>query len=669
VLRNLPETVVHGGKREMGGLLGIIIDVVVILILIWGLKQFRTPGGARQGNMTAALALAFAMVVTLYRYGLVDPAVVIVALLAGSAVGWIVAMRVNMIQIPSMVAFQHGAGGVAAFLVSFIELTRVAVPLTFIGKVSAVVGLIVGAATFSGSMLASAKLANKIKQTPTVFPSHNLILSVFLAVIVVLGGSVVVVSAYGFLIALLIMLIIISAVLGLVFAIRIGGADMPVLISFLNATAGLAAAFVGIAIQNRMLIACGATVAASGSILTYVMCKAMNRGLANVFVGIKLSGVIKDSSNNLISGVKTETAPPETAQVESGAQRAARIARDAKSVVIIPGYGMALAHAQFKVVELMKVFEGMGKTVKFAIHPVAGRMPGHMNVLLAEADVPYDKLYEMDDINPEFPETDLALIIGACDVVNPAAIRTEGTPISGMPILNAHEAKHVIVCNLDEKPGYSGVENPLYQEERASLLFGDAKETLDKLLSGVKTETAPPETAQVESGAQRAARIARDAKSVVIIPGYGMALAHAQFKVVELMKVFEGMGKTVKFAIHPVAGRMPGHMNVLLAEADVPYDKLYEMDDINPEFPETDLALIIGACDVVNPAAIRTEGTPISGMPILNAHEAKHVIVCNLDEKPGYSGVENPLYQEERASLLFGDAKETLNDLISAVSA
>jgi NAD(P) transhydrogenase subunit beta len=148
-----------------------------------------------------------------------------------------------------------------------------------------------------------------------------------------------------------------------------------------------------------------------------------------------------------------------------------------------------------------------------------------------------------------------------------------------------------------------------------------------------------------------------------------MALAHAQFKVVELMKVFEGMGKTVKFAIHPVAGRMPGHMNVLLAEADVPYDKLYEMDDINPEFPETDLALIIGACDVVNPAAIRTEGTPISGMPILNAHEAKHVIVCNLDEKPGYSGVENPLYQEERASLLFGDAKETLNDLISAVSA
>jgi NAD/NADP transhydrogenase beta subunit len=472
-------------KRQMSGLPGIVADVVVILILVWGLKQFRTPGGARQGNMAAALALALAMVITLYRYGLVDPAVVIGALLIGSAVGWIVAMRVNMIQIPSMVAFQHGAGGVAAFLVSFIELTRVAAPLTLIGKISGVVGLIVGAATFSGSMIASAKLANKLKQTPTVFPSHNLILILFLAVIVLIGSSAIAVSGQGILVVLLIMLIIISVVLGVVFAIRIGGADMPVLISFLNATAGLAAAFVGIAIQNRMLIACGATVAASGSILTYVMCKAMNRGLMNVFVGIKRANVAKVPSNKLLSGVKTEEAPAGAAQAEGGVKGADRIARDAKSVIVIPGYGMALAHAQFKVVELMKVFEGMGKTVKFAIHPVAGRMPGHMNVLLAEADVPYDKLYEMDDINPEFPETDLALIIGACDVVNPAAIRTEGTPISGMPILNAHEAKHVIVCNLDEKPGYSGVENPLYEEERAILLFGDAADTLNDLILAV----------------------------------------------------------------------------------------------------------------------------------------------------------------------------------------
>jgi len=465
----------------MNGLAGIMVDVVVILILIAGVKQFRTPNGARHGNLTAAFALSLAMIITLYRYGLVDPAVVILALLIGSAAGWIVAMRVNMIQIPSMVAFQHGAGGVAAFLISFIELTRVSIPLTLIGKFSAVVGLIVGAATFSGSMLASAKLANKIKQTPTVFPSHNLILILFLVVTILIGGLVIVISSHGFLVALLIMLIVISAVLGVIFAIRIGGADMPVLISFLNASAGLAAAFVGIAIQNRMLIACGATVAASGSILTYVMCKAMNRGLTNVFVGIKRPGVAKTPPNTLLSGVKTKETSAETVQSERVIHGAAQIARDAKSVIIIPGYGMALAHAQFKVVELMKAFEEMGKTVKFAIHPVAGRMPGHMNVLLAEADVPYDKLYEMDNINPDFPETDLAIIVGACDVVNPAAISTEGTPISGMPILNAHEAKHVIVCNLDEKPGYSGVENPLYKEEKAILLFGDAKETIDEL--------------------------------------------------------------------------------------------------------------------------------------------------------------------------------------------
>jgi NAD(P) transhydrogenase subunit beta len=307
----------------------------------------------------------------------------------------------------------------------------------------------------------------------------------FLAVIVLIGSSAIAVSGHGVLVVLLIMLIAISVVLGVVFAIRIGGADMPVLISFLNATAGLAAAFVGIAIQNRMLIACGATVAASGSILTYVMCKAMNRGLMNVFVGIKRAGVAKAPTSKLLSEVKTEAAPAEAAQAEGGIQSAARIARDAKSVIVIPGYGMALAHAQFKVVELMKVFEDMGKTVKFAIHPVAGRMPGHMNVLLAEADVPYDKLYEMDDINPEFPATDLVLIVGACDVVNPAAIRTDGTPISGMPILNAHEAKHVIICNLDEKPGYSGVENPLYEEERAILMFGNAADTLNDLILAV----------------------------------------------------------------------------------------------------------------------------------------------------------------------------------------
>ncbi|HBL23833.1 MAG TPA: NAD synthetase [Deltaproteobacteria bacterium] len=460
----------------------VVADSAVIVILIWGIKQFRTPRGARQGNMIAALALGLAIAITLYRYGLVSPSVVIIALLIGSAVGWIVAMRVDMIQIPSMVAFQHGAGGVAAFLVSYIELTRVAVPLSTVGKISGVVGLIVGAATFSGSMIASAKLANKMKQTPTIFPAHNFILILFLTAIVLFGLSAILASAHGTLAALLITLIIVCVVLGVVFAIRIGGADMPVLISFLNATAGLAAAFVGVAIQNRMLIACGATVAASGSILTYVMCRAMNRSLMNVFVGIRRVGSVKPSLINLSLS--------EEPHARKGMEDISDILRDARSVIVIPGYGMALAHAQFKVVELMKVFEKMGKAVKFAIHPVAGRMPGHMNVLLAEADVSYDKLYEMDEINREFAGTDLVLVVGACDVVNPAAIETEGTPISGMPILNAHEAKHVIVCNLDEKPGYSGVPNTLYEGKNVTLFFGDAKETMDKLSAAVQEETA-----------------------------------------------------------------------------------------------------------------------------------------------------------------------------------
>ena len=655
----------------MNSLTGTLADIVVILILILGIRLFRTPRGARYGNLTAALALALAIAVTLFRYGILSPEFVIGALLVGSIAGWLISAWVNMIQVPSMVAFQHGAGGVAAFLVAFVELTRTVPPLSMTGKISGLVGFVVGAATFSGSMIASAKLANKLKQTPVALSYHNLLILLLITGIVAVGFISMVVSSTSITIALLLTLVGLAIALGGLFAIRIGGADMPVLISFLNASAGLAAAFVGIVIENRLLIACGATVAASGSILTHVMCKAMNRGLMNVFVGTKgtrPSAAPESRSRDISQPDKEEIGVPLTLSgicIEAIRDRAITAARDASNIVVIPGYGMALAHAQFKVVELMKLLEGMGKKVKFAIHPVAGRMPGHMNVLLAEADVPYDKLYEMDDINAEFPSCDLAIIVGACDVVNPAAIQTEGTPISGMPILKAHEAKHVIVCNLDEKPGYSGVENPLYREDKAILLLGDAKESIDILIVGVNGENASREirVKGAEEEIEKAALVARDASNIVVIPGYGMALAHAQFKVVELMKLLEGMGKKVKFAIHPVAGRMPGHMNVLLAEADVPYDKLYEMDDINAEFPSCDLAIIVGACDVVNPAAIQTEGTPISGMPILKAHEAKHVIVCNLDEKPGYSGVENPLYREDKAILLLGDAKESLSRL------
>lgn len=469
-----------------------LLDAAIILTLIIGIRQFRTPRGARTGNLTAAFALVCAFLLVLLRNNILAPELVLIALVVGSIIGWIVAVKVNMTQIPAMVAFQHGAGGVAAFLVAFVELTGGGAELATVNRVSGLLGLVIGSATFSGSMIASGKLADKLKQAPKKLPAHGLLLT--LNLLMIAGLCIWTWAPEGpFSPVYLLGLIILSVLLGVLFSIRIGGADMPVLISFLNATAGLAAAFCGIIIQNRLLIACGATVAASGSILTHVMCRAMNRSLIKVFIGIqqKISTKSKVGLDPLSArldgpeeGTLSEKPVPAVEPGKSdGRAEIASIMKSAKKIVIIPGYGMALAQAQFRVRELATKLEEMGKEVKYAIHPVAGRMPGHMNVLLAEADVEYDKLFEMDDINPQFRETDLALVVGACDVVNPAAISIEGTPISGMPILMAHEAKKVFVCNLDEKPGYSGVENPLYQEARTILLLGDANTTVKELIS------------------------------------------------------------------------------------------------------------------------------------------------------------------------------------------
>lgn len=472
----------------------LFIDLVIILILILGIRQFRFPKGARRGNMTAAVALACAVVVVVLRHNILEPEIVIGTMLVGSVIGVGIAVRVSMIQIPAMVAFQHGAGGVAAFLVSFVELTRIAGPGTAVGKVSGILGLAIGAATFSGSMIASGKLANVLKQPPILLPKHSWIV-LGLVILTVLFGIVAGYSDGSVLDSALLLLLVLSVLLGLVFSIRIGGADMPVLISFLNATAGLAAAFCGVIIQNRLLIACGATVAASGSILTHVMCKAMNRNLLNVFMGFQEKvafdwtaqlSIEEGEQRDSVSPVNKETqAPPDPREKKDPMAEAIEVLQESKKIVIIPGYGMALGQAQFKVVELTNLLERLGKEVTFGIHPVAGRMPGHMNVLLAEAEVPYDKLLEMEEVNPQLRETDLALIVGACDVVNPAAMSLEDTPISGMPILMAHEAHRILICNLDEKPGYSGVENLLYNEEKTIMLLGDAKETLDNLIQGV----------------------------------------------------------------------------------------------------------------------------------------------------------------------------------------
>jgi proton-translocating NAD(P)+ transhydrogenase subunit beta len=673
---------------ETYSIVNLFLDFSVIGILILGIWLFRWPHRAKTGNLTAAFALTCAAALVLYRNGTMYPYIVLISLIIGSVVGIWVAKRITMIQIPAMVAFQHGAGGVAAFFLSFAELIRGTQHLGIINEISGLLGLAIGSLTFSGSMIAGGKLSNKLAQTPRIFPKHTLLVMINIAVIIVLIIAALYAPAGGR-IFLYISIIFMSILFGIIFSIRIGGADMPVLISFLNATAGVAAAFCGMIIENKLLISCGATVAASGSILTHVMCKGMNRSLFRVFVPIQKpqqKSAVNNKQNKDDAHVADQLAnpvgkeSPKQSNEKSNLQKAVEIASAANKIIIIPGYGMAVAQAQFEVIDFANKMLDMGKKVKFAIHPVAGRMPGHMNVLLAEAGVDYDLLYEMEEINSEFKETDLSLVIGACDVVNPAAIETDGSPISGMPILLTHESKHIVCCNLDDRPGYSGVKNPLYENSNTVMLLGNAKETVQNIVADISEEkpavegSLPPDSLKQNSiendkkeALDSAIKALSSAKKVIVIPGYGMALAQAQFKVVELSSILESMGAEVKFAIHPVAGRMPGHMNVLLAEAEVDYDKLHEMDNINPEFSQTDVVLGFGACDVVNPAAMESEGTPISGMPILIAHEAKKIIICNFDSKPGYSGVENTLYQNPKTILLLGDAAQTSKELIDAL--
>ena len=481
--------------------MNLFLDFCVIGILILGIWLFRWPHRAKFGNLTAATALTCAAALVLYRNGTQYPAIVLASLVLGSAAGYWVAKKMTMIQIPAMVAFQHGAGGVAAFCLSLAELMRGSHQLGLMNEISGLLGLAIGSLTFSGSMIAGGKLSNTLGQTQYILPKHTWIVMINLLGMIALMTAAVYAPMENR-VWLYISIILMSILFGVLFSIRIGGADMPVLISFLNASAGVAAAFCGMIIENKLLISCGATVAASGSILTHVMCRAMNRNLFRVFVPVETPRpIVKRKPNLVVDPAQTEPRhPAETnpAIEELLPQDTPRNSRkiplnsavtalsSAKKIIVIPGYGMALAQAQFKVVELASLLESAGKEVKFAIHPVAGRMPGHMNVLLAEAEVDYENLYEMDDINPEFSQTDAVIVFGACDVVNPAAMETEGTPISGMPILMAQNSKNIIICNFDTKPGYSGVENSLYDHPNTILMLGDAASTAADLIEALK---------------------------------------------------------------------------------------------------------------------------------------------------------------------------------------
>ncbi|WP_304291265.1 NAD(P)(+) transhydrogenase (Re/Si-specific) subunit beta [Porphyromonas uenonis] len=645
----------------------VICGILSILVLA-GIAMMSKVKSAARGNALSATAMGLGVIVTLLKLQVVTFPWLIAGILIGGIIGVILYTRVKMIQMPQMVALLNGIGGGASALVGALTLFQLEDNVHFT-LVTAFLAIIIGMLTLVGSLVAAGKLHRVLPQKSVVWPFHNVATSLTLVVAIffLLIGTI----NYQMPTALLYAMIgtmLFSALFGLYFSIRVGGADMPITISLLNSLSGVAGAIAGMAIGDIFLVAVGGVVGASGLLLTQIMCRAMNRSLINILIP---HGKAKAPAKPATATTKAPAAP-QPKQESSPIDQAVAMLRGAKRVIIVPGYGMALAQAQQEVKQLADKLAKSGADVKYAIHPVAGRMPGHMNVLLAEANVDYDSLYEMEAINDQFANTDAVIVIGANDVLNPAARNAEGTPIYGMPVLNVDQAKQVIICNFDLKPGYAGVENPLYSRgEGVALCLGDAKATIDQILSGLDSSAATAQPASSSSASDpisQAASMLRGAKRVIIVPGYGMALAQAQQEVKQLADKLAKSGADVKYAIHPVAGRMPGHMNVLLAEANVDYDSLYEMEAINDQFANTDAVIVIGANDVLNPAARNAEGTPIYGMPVLNVDQAKQVIICNYDLKPGYAGVENPLYsRSEGVTLLIGDAKKTLSDLIDTL--
>jgi len=446
--------------------------VVAAVLFIFGLKLLGSPASARRGNLLSSVGMLIAVVVTLFDQGIVEYQYIAAGIAVGGLIGAVAARVVAMTSMPEMVALFNGFGGMASLLVGWaalsVELLNAAEPVGVFTLVTIFLSILIGGLTFTGSILAYGKLSEKISGRPFVYAGQRIVNSaILLAVLVCAGLFIQDPSDANWLYTA----VALSLVLGVMFVLPIGGADMPVVISLLNSFSGIAAAAAGFAIGNILLIVAGSLVGASGIILTSIMCKAMNRSLSNVlFSGF---GAVKASA---------------AAEIEQGevkpmsAEDAYYVLEAATSVVVIPGYGMAVAQAQHVVKELQEILEGNGAEVVYAIHPVAGRMPGHMNVLLAEADVPYDLLLEMDQVNPRMDSFDVAIVIGANDVVNPAAREVESSPIYGMPVINADQARTVFVLKRSMASGFAGIDNPLFFKENTRMLFGDAKETLGELV-------------------------------------------------------------------------------------------------------------------------------------------------------------------------------------------
>ncbi len=469
----------------MGVSLLSLIYILAAITFIMGLKMMSNPATARKGNFIAGVGMTVAIFGTIFLYRNEDGSLlgnktwIFAALLAGTVAGVLMAKKVKMTAMPEMVSFFNGMGGASAALISIIEFNHLAelgFPETIASGGTMIIlfaGLILGAVTFSGSMIAWGKLSGRVKDF--AFSGQHIVNIVLLLISVGVAAYIsnnlqadaTVLLFYGVLLA--------SLIYGVFFVFPIGGADMPVVISLLNSLSGISAACGGFLYNNKVILTGGILVGAAGTILTILMCKAMNRSLTNVLIGS--FGGSKTGADKKEQGSYKEISLNDSAVVMSYAGK----------VMVVPGYGLAVAQAQHTCHELQKMLEAKGVEVKYAIHPVAGRMPGHMNVLLAEADVSYDKLIEMEQANDEFPNTDVVLILGANDVVNPAAKSDPSSPIYGMPILDVGQAKNVIVVKRSMKPGYAGIENDLFFQPKTSMLFGDAKKVLQDLVTEIKS--------------------------------------------------------------------------------------------------------------------------------------------------------------------------------------
>ena len=458
-----------------------LLYLLASVLFIIGLRRLSNPATAVAGNRLSSVGMLIAIVVTLLDQGILSYGVIAAGLLIGSALGLWMARSVKMTAMPQMVALLNGLGGGASllvgmgeFLISELQGRQLAIDTSVTIQLS----ILIGAVTLSGSLIAFGKLQELLSGRPIVFPGIKVVNALLLLAII--GLSIYQVSTADSLLWPFYLVCALSLLLGVLVVLPIGGADMPVVISLLNSYSGIAAAMTGFVIRNDVLIISGALVGSSGIILSQIMCKAMNRSLANVLFGAFGSG-----GGSATGGRSAEGLSVKQISVEDAALQLAW----AKLVIVVPGYGLAVAQAQHLVRELGDQIEKRGGEVKYAVHPVAGRMPGHMNVLLAEANVPYDKLFDMEQVNGEFERADVALVIGANDVVNPAARTDPGSPIYGMPILNADYARSVIVLKRGMGSGFAGIENDLFYNPKTSMLFGDAKQSLTQLVSEIKNVT------------------------------------------------------------------------------------------------------------------------------------------------------------------------------------